>query len=169
MARVQPNRCTHTGSMTMTSPVMSNDTNPVPPLTRLAMIVRDDAYDRVLTPLVFAYVAACSDVKVDMLFVNWGVHVVMRDKADRLPMSAGHAGQHELLFDCISHTGLPPSIPDIIREIKATGKVSIYVCSMAANLFGACIENCLPEVDSIVGATWFLTECAQRADQVHCY
>ncbi|HKY77076.1 MAG TPA: hypothetical protein VJS45_13100, partial [Acidimicrobiia bacterium] len=115
--------------MTLTA-LVSDGTTPAPPLTRLAMIVRDDAYDRVLTPLVFAYVAACSDVTVDMLFVNWGVHVVMRDEADRLPMSAGHTGHQELLYDCISHTGLPPSIPDIIREIKATGKVNIYVCSM---------------------------------------
>jgi len=133
------------------------------------MIVRDDAYDRVLTPLVFAYVAACSDVTVDMLFVNWGVHVVMQGEADLLPMSAGHGADHQMLLDRVGHTGLPPAVPDIIRELKATGNVNIYVCSMAAHLFGATPENLLPEVDGIVGATWFLTDVAQRADQVHCY
>lgn len=154
--------------MTLAAPA-TGDTAPAPPLNRLAMIVRDDAYDRVLTPLVFAYVAACSDVKVDMLFVNWGVHMVMKAESDRLPMSAGHTGQHEILYDCVSHTGLPAAVPDIIRQLKDTGNVNIYVCSMAAHLFGASLDNCLPEVDAIVGATWFLTDCAQRADQVHCY
>ena len=154
--------------MTITAPALEGTAVP-PTLSRLAMIVRDDAYDRVLTPLVFAYVAACSDVTVDMLFVNWGVHVVMQGEADRLPMSAGHAADDGMLRERVGHTGLPPSVPDIIRELKATGKVNIYVCSMAAHLFGATPESVLPEVDGIVGATWFLTDVAQRADQVHCY
>jgi len=154
--------------MTITAP-LPQDTAVVPTLNRLAMIVRDDAYDRVLTPLVFAYVAACSDVIVDILFVNWGVHVAMQGESDHLPMSAGHAGDGEFLRDRIGHTGLPPRVPDILRELKGTGNVNIYVCSMAANLFGATLDNLLPEVDGIVGATWFLTEVAQRADQVHCY
>ena len=154
--------------MTITAPV-PQATAVTPTLNRLAMIVRDDAYDRVLTPLVFAYVAACSDVTVDMLFVNWGVHVIMQGESDNLPMSAGHAGDHELLRDRLGHTGLPPRVPDILRELKATGRVNIYACSMAANLFGATPDNLLPEVDGIVGATWFLTDVAQRADQVHCY
>jgi peroxiredoxin family protein len=142
---------------------------PAPPLTRLALIVRDDAYDRVLTPLVFAYVAACSDVQVEMLFVNWGVHVVMQGECERLPMSAGHTDEHELIRDRLSRTGLPPSVNEIIAELKATGNVHLYVCSMAAHLFGATPENLLPQVDGIVGATWFLTDRAQRAEQVHCY
>ena len=168
MARDRGPAGTNNEGMTITAPAPEG-TTVAPALNRLAMIVRDDAYDRVLTPLVFAYVAACSDVTVDMLFVNWGVHVVMQGEADHLPMSAGHAADHRMLLDRVSHTGLPPAVPDIIRELKATGNVNIYVCSMAAHLFGATPENLLPEVDGTAGATWFLTDVAQRADQVHCY
>jgi peroxiredoxin family protein len=138
-------------------------------LDSLAIIVRESAYDRVLTPLAFAYLAAASDVKVDVLFVNWGVRVVMQGESEKLPMSAEHADEMEFVRTQVAAAGLPPDIPQIVTAIKGTGNVNLYVCSLAAQIFGATKDNVLPEVDDIVGATWFLTDKAKKADLLQCF
>lgn len=133
-------------------------------LERLAIVVREGAYDRVLTPLAFAHLAAASGAQVDLLFVNWAVRAVMQGEADHLPMSAEHAQEGDYVRRQVELAGLPAQISQLVAQLKQSGKVAIYVCSLAAQIFGATKENLLPEVDEIVGATWFLTERVLGAD-----
>ena len=140
------------------------EAGPPKTLERLAIVVREGTYDRVLTPFAFAYLAAASGAQVDLLFVNWAVRAVMQGEADRLPMSAEHAQEGDYVRRQVELAGLPSKISELVIAIKQTGNVAIYVCSLAAQIFGATRENLLPEVYEIVGATWFLTERVLGAD-----
>ena len=142
----------------------SAQVGPPKTLEKLAIIVREGSYDRVLTPFAFAYLAAASGAHVDLLFVNWAVRAVMQNESDRLPMSAEHAQEHDYVRRQVELAGLPSKISELVTAIKQTGNVAIYVCSLAAQIFGATRDNLLPEVDEIVGATWFLTERVLGAD-----
>ncbi|GCC10968.1 hypothetical protein IPdc08_01010 [archaeon] len=135
-------------------------------MSKLAIIVREDAYDRILTPLSFAYLGVASDMEVDMLFVNWAARVLTKGGAENLKVSKEHEGSDEMVKAKVAEAGLPTDIYEIIKALKATGKVRMYVCSLAASIFGVTRENLVPEAEDIVGATWFLLEKAEKADTV---
>lgn len=129
-------------------------------MERLAIVVRDDAYDKVLTPLAFAYTAAASGKPVDMLFVNWAVRL-LSEKGE--PGPSCRPESDGWLRDQVAKAGLPPRVRDIIGALKATGKVRFYACSLAAQIFAVAKEDLIPEAEGIVGAGWFLEEKANGA------
>lgn len=130
----------------------------------LAIVVRDDAYDKILTPLAFAYMQASEDTTVDMLFVNWAVKALTENGAYALKVDGQHASQDTWVRQQVAKAGLPPDIYDIIKALKATGHVSLYACSLAASIFGVSADTLVPEADGIVGASWFLNEKAAKAE-----
>lgn len=122
----------------------------------MAIVVRDDAYDKILTPLAFAYLAAAEGTQVDMLFVNWAVRALTADGA--------HREQDAWVRAQVATAGLPPDIYDILKALKDTGNVELYACSLAAAIFGVDDSNLIPEASGITGAYWFLNEKAAKAD-----
>ena len=135
-------------------------------MNHLAIVVRDDAYDRLLTPLTFAYVQAAKGVKVDILFVLWAVRVLTQAGVDSLKVDAGHAHEAKFLQEQLVAEGAPTEIRDYLRLLHRTGNVSLYACSLAAGTFGVVPDELLPEASGIVSSDWFLNEKAMTAD--HC-
>jgi peroxiredoxin family protein len=130
----------------------------------MAIIVRDDAYDKILTPLAFAYLQAAEGTKVDMLFVNWAVKALTEEGAHSLKVDGRHADQDAWVRQQVAKAGLPPDVYDIIKALKSTGNVNLYACSLASAIFGVDKDNLIPEAEDIVGASWFLNEKASKAE-----
>ncbi len=126
----------------------------------LAVVVRESAYDRILTPLAFAYLAASSGQEVEMLFVNWAVRALSKEHADELPISAERVGSEDWLKSQIASAGLPTKISDLLRVLKETGKVKLYACTLAAQIFGVG-EDELIEGAEFLPANEFLAKMAE--------
>lgn len=130
----------------------------------LAIVVRDDAYDKILTPLAFAYLTASDGTQVDMLFVNWAVKALTEDGAANLHIDGRHAVDETKVREGVAKAGLPTDIYEVLKALKSTGCVNFYACSLAAAIFGVDETNLIPEASGIVGAAWFLNDKAAKAD-----
>ncbi len=132
----------------------------------MAIIVRDDSYDKILTPFAFAYLQAAEGIQVDMLFVNWAVRVLTEEGAKNLRVQGEYAEKDQWVREQVASAGLPDDINVLIKALKETGHVNFYACSLAAKIFGVDDNNLIPEAEGIIGASWFLNEKADKAD--HC-
>ena len=132
----------------------------------LAIVVRDDSYDKILTPLAFAYLQSSEGTEVDLLFVNWAVLALTVNGAKALEVEGRHHDQDAWVRVQVAKAGLPNDIYALLKALKETGHVHFYACSLAATIFGVTKENLIPEATGIVGASWFLNEKASKAE--HC-
>jgi peroxiredoxin family protein len=135
-------------------------------LERLAIVIREDAFDRVLTPLTFAFLEARQGTEVDVLFTLWSVKLLTEDGLKSAKMSPGHAAQECWLRERLERDGDPTELHDFLAALKETGKVRLHGCKYAAMTFDVGKDDLVSEADGIVDPGWFLREKCLAAD--HC-
>jgi peroxiredoxin family protein len=154
----------------MTALLQDNPTPaPAAPATgirRLAIVVRDDAFDRLLTPLTFAWEFGRRGVEVDVLFVLWASRVLTREGVQQTQMDPSVADRKAWLIERLQHEGAPTDLHGFIKAAHATGHVRFHACRLAAITFGVEEHDLLPEAEGIIDPAVFMETAAVRAD--HC-
>jgi peroxiredoxin family protein len=141
-------------------------TSPPAKLRRLAIVVRDDAFDRLLTPLTFAFEAARQGAEVDVLFVLWAARVLTEEGVEQVKIDPRYADREAWLRARLQRDGDPLQTRDFLRLLHQTGRVRLFACRLAAMTFDVTQEKLLPQAAGIIDPGRFLEEIALRAD--HC-
>ena len=135
-------------------------------IKRLAIVVRDDAFDRLLTPLTFAWEMGRKGIEVDVLFVLWSVRVLSREGVQEIKIDPRYAHREAWLRERLQRDGDPLEIHDFLRLLKSTGHVRLHGCRLAAMTFDVDEPALIPEADGIIDPGDFLRKIAVQAD--HC-
>ncbi|MEY6432999.1 hypothetical protein ABC977_11340 [Thioalkalicoccus limnaeus] len=137
-----------------------------PALRRLAIVIRDDAFDRLLTPLTFAWEMGRKGVEVDILFVLWSVRLLTTEGVRQSRMDPRYADREDWLRQRLQRDGDPLEIHDFFKLLVSTGHVRLHGCRLAAMTFDVAEADLLPEAEGIMDPGVFLQAIAARAD--HC-
>lgn len=129
---------------------------------RLALVVKSDGFEDILLALSFAGIAAAAGIEVAMFFTNRAARRLKVGGFADVERSDGIgeafiAGAQELGFR---------DLAALLREVKGSGRVRVFLCSRGARIWDIDAESMAPEVDSVMGTATFLLEEARRAQTV---
>jgi peroxiredoxin family protein len=132
------------------------------PGERLALVVKGDSYEDLLLAFSFAGIAASAECDVVMFFTNRAARRLRRGAlADILPEdpvgAEFMAGAEGLGFH---------DLAEMLHELKATGRVRVYLCSRGARIWDIDADSMAPEVDSVMGTATFLLDEVPRSDRI---
>jgi peroxiredoxin family protein len=129
------------------------------PGERLAIIVKSDTYEDFLLAFSFAGIAASAEGEVVMFFTNRAARRLRRGELAAIEAQDAVGAQFWAGAEELGFTDLEA----MLRGLKATGRVRIYLCSRGARIWDIDADSMAPEVDSVMGTATFLLDEVRRA------
>jgi peroxiredoxin family protein len=129
---------------------------------RLALIVKSDSYEDLLLALSFAGIAASADSDVVMFFTNRAARRLRRGGLAGITAEDPVGQEFQAGAEALGFRDLD----DLLRSLKETGRVRVYLCSRGARIWDIDPDGMAPEVDSVMGTATFLLHEAPLADRV---
>jgi peroxiredoxin family protein len=129
---------------------------------KLAIIIHSGTLDQILCAFILGSTAVSMDTDVHLYFTFWGLNALKKGGLENLGLSATYADLEKDLKVKLEEMNYPTPY-EMLKRMKASGKVTLYACTPTMEMFGVKREDLIPEVDSLAGAATFL-DIAADAD-----
>jgi peroxiredoxin family protein len=130
---------------------------------RMALVVKSDTFEDVLLALSWAGIGAESEMEVSLFFTNRASRLLRRDGFAAVMQAPEGDSIGATFIDRAEQMGFT-DLSRLLQQVKATGRVRVYVCSRGARIFDLRPDTLTPEVDSVMGTASFLLNEATGAD-----
>jgi len=129
---------------------------------KIAIIVRNPSFDNLLFAINYASVSVASGLSTNMLFVGWAAEKLVDGKLNVVDVPLGYEGRKSWFEKRLKETGYN-EIYKMLKEVKETGNLKIYICSSTSKIWEIPEKELAPEVDGVIGLTQFLLEEVMKA------
>jgi peroxiredoxin family protein len=133
--------------------------------TTYAFIIKDGHFENLLYAFNFASIAAVSKKKVRILFVGWAASKLIEGNLEKIDIPSSIEDQKSEFVEKLKKYKVQ-NLRELIQLVKSAGDVKIYICTLAASIWGVTRENMITEVDDIIGSPNFLLQEAKDAEQI---
>jgi peroxiredoxin family protein len=130
---------------------------------RMALVVKSDTFEDVLLALSWAGIGAESEMEVSLFFTNRASRLLRRDGFAEVMQAPEGDLIGATFIDRAEQMGFT-DLSRLLQQVKATGRVRVYVCSRGARILDLRPDTLTPEVDSVMGTASFLLNEATGAD-----
>jgi peroxiredoxin family protein len=130
-----------------------------------AFIIKDGHFESLLYAFNFASIAAVSNKKVRILFVGWAASKLIKGNMEEIDVPSSIQDQKSEFVEQLKKHKCH-NLRELLQIVKSAGDVKIYICTLAASIWGVNRENMIPEVDDIIGSPNFLLQEAKNAEQI---
>ena len=125
-------------------------------MEEVKIIIRDDDYTKIQTPLNFAYNYVTKGIKVDILFLNIALLVLTEKGSKSLRTNGRHSYRETWLKKQLAAEGTPTNVHYYLKKIKLAGRVNLYGCKDSARLLKVAEEDLIPEAEGLVDSSIFI-------------
>jgi len=127
---------------------------------KIAIIVHGGTIDQILCAFILGSTAVALDWEAHLYFTFWGLTMLKKGEMDKAGLPATYKHLEEHLRTKLKAMNYPTPY-EMLKRMKATGKLTIYACTPSMEMFDIKREDLIPEVDTLAGAATFLDVAAE--------
>ncbi|MFX1486197.1 MAG: DsrE/DsrF/DrsH-like family protein [Promethearchaeota archaeon] len=124
---------------------------------KAAIIAQSGTMDKLFSILTIASTAGAMDIETHIFFTFWGLPALKKGGLDQAGFPAEVKHMEGFMKQKMKDAKMP-SLYELLKMAKESGKVKIYACNTTMELMGVKDEDLIPEVDTVCGAATFLKE-----------